>query len=105
MDAVRRHTLHRRDDHFAHDFRVHFRRHDGRRRVGAHTPRIRTVITLDEALVVLRRGERQHIMPVDHDDEARFLACKEIFDDDPRTGVTERVPDQHVVDRGVRFIA
>ena len=56
-----------------------------------------------EPLVVLRRRERQHVAPVRHHDEARFLAREELLDDHARAGRAHRVADQHRVDRRVRL--
>jgi hypothetical protein len=53
--------------------------------------------------VILRRGERQHVAAVDHDDEARFLAFQEVLDHHARTCCAHRVVDEHRVDRGVGF--
>jgi len=105
VNAVGGHAFHRRNDDFAHDPRVNFRRHDGRGRIRAHTAGVRSVIAFSETLVVLRRCKRQHIASVDHDDEACFLAGKVIFDDDACTRIAERVSDQHVVNRNVCLIA
>ena len=54
--------------------------------------------------MVLARREHQHVAPVDHHDEARFLADEEFLDHDPRAGRAHAVVDQHRVDRGVGLV-
>jgi hypothetical protein len=41
--------------------------------------------------VVLAGGQRQHVLAVDHDDEAGFLAVEELLDDDARAGIAHLV--------------
>ena len=55
-----------------------------------------------QPLVILRGRQRQHVLAVDHDDEARLLARQEFLDDDARARVAHRVVDEHCVDRRVR---
>ncbi|MDT4815202.1 hypothetical protein FQZ97_482260 [compost metagenome] len=66
------------------------------RRVGAHAAGVRAGIAVADALVVLAGGHGQHVLAVDHDDEAGFLAVEELLDHHPRTGVTEGVAGEHV---------
>ena len=54
---------------------VHLGRHHRRRRVGAHAAGVGAAVAVEDALVVLARGERQHVLAVHHHDEARLLAC------------------------------
>jgi hypothetical protein len=53
--------------------------------------------------VVLAGGHGQHVVAVDHDDEAGFFAVEELFDHHARTGFTEGVAGQHVTHGGFGF--
>lgn len=53
--------------------------------------------------MVLAGGHGQHIVAVDHDDEAGFLAVEKLFDHDTRTCFTEGVASQHVTHGGFGF--
>ncbi len=102
--AVGRHPVHRGKDDLAHDARVNFRCDDWRRRIRAHAAGIGAEVAVVQALVVLRRREREHVRAVRHDDEARLFADEALLDDDARTGVAQPVADEHGVDRGVRLV-
>ena len=82
--AFARERRDRGQHHLAHDALVHRRGHDRRGRIGAHAAGVRAVVAVAQALVVLRRRERQHGAAVDHRDEAGFLALEEFLDDDAR---------------------
>ena len=58
------------------------------------------LIGIEKALVVLRGGERQHVLAVDHDDETGFLAFQKFFDHQLRAGVAENLVHHDVVDGG-----
>ncbi len=73
-------------DHLAHDARMHRRRDDRRRRIGAHAARVGAAVAIAEPLVILARRERQRVRAVGHHDEARLLAVEEVLDDDARAG-------------------
>jgi hypothetical protein len=75
----------------------------GAGRIRAHAPGVRPLIVIAQPLVILRRGERQHMPPVHHHDERRFLAGQEFLDHHARTGRAQRLADQHGVDRLVRL--
>jgi len=83
---------------------MHLRRDDRRRRVRAHAAGVRAAILVEQTLVVLARRERERVLAVDHDDEARFLAVEEFLDHDACACVAELVARQHHVDRFVRFL-
>ena len=55
--AHRLHGAHGRHDDLVHHALVHFRRHDRRRRIGAHAAGIGTLVAVADALVVLRGGQ------------------------------------------------
>ena len=90
-------------DDLAHDPRVQRRRHDRRRRVGAHPAGVRALVAVAQALVVLAGRERQAALAVDDDDEARFLAVEKLLDDELRARLAHRPLDEDPVDRRVRF--
>ena len=75
-----------------------------RRRIGAHAAGVGPLVAVEQPLVVLAGGQRQHVLAVDHHDEAGLLAVEELFDHDARAGVAHAVADQHRVDRGVRLV-
>ena len=70
------HTLHYRLDDFAHRLGVQSGTQSRGRRVSAHPAGIGAAIAIEQALVVLTGGERQHVVAIHHHDEARFLASK-----------------------------
>ncbi len=82
---------------------MHLGRDHGRGRVGAHAAGVGPAVAVEDALVVLARGERQRVLAVGHDDEARFLAGHELLDDDAVPGVAQLAAREHHVHRGVRF--
>ena len=68
---------------------VQLRRDDRCRRIGAHAAGVRSLIAVVAALVVLRGGERQHLLVARHHDEADFLALQELLDHDGVAGGAE----------------
>ncbi len=82
---------------------MHLGRDHRRRRIGSHPAGVRAAVAVEDALVVLARGERQDVLAVDHDDEARLLAVHEFLDDHAVPGFAELVAAEHHVDRLVRF--
>ena len=52
-----------------------------------------------DALVVLGRGQRQRMLPVDQGEEAQLLAFEEFLDDDFGSGGAEDLVGHHGVDR------
>ena len=102
-NAFRGHAVHGRHDDLAHDPRMQLGRDHRRGRISAHAASVRARVAILQSLVVLRRRQRQHILAVDHDDEARFLAGEKLFDDDAGTGIAHRIVDQHRIDRRVRL--
>ena len=53
--------------------------------------------------MILRRRERQHVLAVRDDDEARFLALEEFLDDDDAACVAE-VAGEHAFGRADRLV-
>ena len=74
------------------------------RRVGAHAAGVRPAVAIADALVVLAGGHRQHVLAVDHDDEAGLLAIEELLDHHARAGVAEGIAGEHVAHGGFGFV-
>ncbi len=49
-------------------------------------------------------ASREHVLAIDHDDEAGFLAVEEVLDHDAGAGIAQLVARQHVVDGRVRLL-
>jgi hypothetical protein len=81
--------------------RVHGGRHDRGRRVCAHAAGVRALIAVAQPLVVLRGRERQHVLAIDHHNEARLLSLQAFLDDHARARLSQSVLGEHGVDRGV----
>ena len=81
---------------------VHVRRHHRRRRIGAHAAGVRALVAVEDALVILRAGERQRMLAVGENEEAGFLAGEKFLDHDLRAGIAEPAGEHHV-DGGFRF--
>ena len=103
-DAFILHAEHRGADNLAHDFGMQGRRHDRRRRIGAHAAGVRAAVAIEQAFVVLAGGERQDMIAVDHDNEAGFFADQKFFDQDARAGGAELVVGEHEIDRAMGFV-
>ena len=69
---------HRRLHDLVHRAPVHLGGHHRRRRIGAHAAGVRPVVAVADALVVLRRGERDRGLAVAQREERSFLADKAI---------------------------
>ena len=80
------------------------RRHDRRGRVGAHAAGVGARVAVADALVILRRRQRQRVRAVDEREEARLLALEEFLDHDLAAGLAERAGEAGV-DRGLGFCA
>ena len=84
------------------------RARDHRRgRIGAHAAGVGTCVAVAQALVILRRGQRQDVLAVGHDDEAGFLARQEFLDDDLIAGgsrTARRTSDCAVGDGFIRGV-
>src|SRR2546430_9999021 len=52
-----------------------------RSRVGAHAARVRTLVAVEDGLVVLRGGERQRVGAVGEREEQDLLPRQELLDD------------------------
>ena len=84
------HAAHGRLDDLAHRPLDHLRRHHRRRRIGAHAAGVGAGVAVADALVVLRRAERQRGPAVAQTEEARLLAVQEFLDDDLGAGGRRR---------------
>src|SRR2546430_10103981 len=61
-----------------------------RSRVGAHAARVRTLVAVEDGLVVLRGGERQRVGAVGEREERDLLPRQELLDDHRRACRAER---------------
>ena len=68
--------------------------------IGTHTTCVRTRITVPDALVILRRSERQNRFSVCQGEKTYLFPIQIFFDHDFRPGLTEAVAGQHVANRG-----
>jgi len=64
---------------------------------------VRAFVAVEQALVVLARGQRQHVLTVHHHDKAGFLAVQEFFDHHARAGVAQFVVGEHGIDSRMCF--
>jgi len=62
------------------------------------------LVAVLQAFVVLAGGQRQHVLAVDHDDEAGFLAEQAFLDHHAVAGLAHAVAGEHGVDSGVRLL-
>ena len=106
-NAVGRHPTQRGQDHLVHGALVHRGRHHRRRRIGAHTAGVRTLVGVQQALVVLAGGQRQRVHSVAQHDEAGLFAFEELLNHHASAAFVVRhaqlVVQQHEVDGLVRF--
>ena len=109
QNAVLRHAGDGRVNDFVHHSGVHVRRHDRRGRVSAHAAGVRAFVVVEQALVILARRERYHVLAVAHHDEAGLFALEKPLDHDaglPAVVLHAElvvVGAQHPVDRLVRL--
>ena len=68
----------------------------GRRRIGAHAAGVRSLVAVTDALVILRRGQRDRGLAVAQREEGGFLAVEEFLDDDFAAGFSEPAAEHHV---------
>src|SRR5882672_3623442 len=97
------HSIEHGLDDFAHDARVQLRGHDRGRRVRAHAAGIRSLIPVPQSLVILAGSERQDMLAVGEDDEARFLAFEEFLDHHAAAGSSHGSLDKDLVDGTMGF--
>src|SRR6202790_5012346 len=68
-NPVRGHAVDGGYDNLAHDARVNRGRYHRRGRVGTHAAGVGPRIAVEEPLMILRRGERENVGAIGHDDE------------------------------------
>src|SRR5690606_12395833 len=102
--AFGRHAANGWPDHLIHHPLVYRIGDDRGGGVGAHAAGVGAGVAVADPLVVLAGGHGQYVLPVDHDDEAGFLALQKLLDYHPRPGFAEGVASQHVGDRGLGFL-
>jgi hypothetical protein len=78
------------------------RRGDGRRGIGAHAAGVRAGVAVADALVVLRRRQRNRGLAVAQYEEGRLLAGQKFLHHHFRTGLAQTAAEHHV-DRGFCF--
>ena len=93
--ALGRHAADGRQDDLAQRAGMDVGGDDRSRRIGAHAARVRALVAIEQPLVVLAGGQRQHVLAVGHHDEAGFLARQEGFHHHPgRIGIAGRLAGQ-----------
>ena len=101
-NAVFRHARQRGQDDLLHRLGMHVGRDHRSRRVGAHATGVGAGVAVEQALVVLAGGQREHVLAVGQHDEAGFFALQKLFDHDARAAFVvlhaELVVLQHPVD-------
>ena len=78
-----------------------FLRDERKARVGAHTARVRALVAVEGALVVLGKRHRIDALAVHEAQEGELGAGEEIFHHDP--ALAEGLVQQHAGERGLRF--
>ncbi len=94
-----RHSRQSRLHHLPHDSGSQRVPHDRRRRIGPHPSGVGPGVSVADALVVLRRRERDGSRPVAHDVEAGLLAGQALLDHHDASGVAKLPLSHHPVDR------
>ena len=80
-------------------------RHHRSRAVGAHATRVRALVVIEDALVVLCRRENHVVLAVANHEDGGFFAIHEFFDHDRLAGFTEdRLVAEHFFHGVVRFL-
>ena len=106
-DAVGRHATHRGQDDLFHGAAVHLGCDHRRWGISAHAARVGTLVSVQQAFVVLAGGQCRHLLAITQHDEAGFLTLKKGLDHHARAafvvGHAQGVVDQHEVDGLVRF--
>ena len=92
----------RRGDGLVHLFQK-LRRHHRGGGVGAHAARVRALIAVQKALVILAGGQGQTVHAIGQDEDARLLARHEFLKDKPGAGAAESAGQHRLrfVDSGV----
>ena len=103
-DSVGVHTADRGLDDFAHDALVDCVGDHGCRRVGAHAARIRALVAILQAFVILAGRQWEDVQAIAKDDEACLFAKQALFNDDARARGAERAVAEHGVDSRVGLV-
>ena len=103
-DSIGVHAADRGLDGFAHHALVDCISDHGRRRVGTHAARVRALIAVLQALVILAGGQRQDVLAVAKHNEAGLFAKQAVFDDDARARSAECAVAEHGVDGRVGLV-
>src|SRR3954462_9481154 len=73
----------------AHDARLHRSVEEGTRRERSHAASIRSLIAVEDSLVILRRHERRRTRAVTDGEEGDLRSIETLFEHDPRAGAAE----------------
>ena len=90
--SARAHAGKRRFDDLAHDTGLQLGRQHSGGRIGAHAAGVRTLVAVEDALVVLRRAEGEGGGAVAQGEEARLLAFEKGLDHDLGAGLPRPPP-------------
>ena len=78
--------------------------HHRRRGVSPHTTGVEAGITVANPLVILTGSHRQHVLAIDHDDEARLFTLQKLLDHHPGARVAKGIAGEHVAHRVFRLL-
>src|SRR5205823_1369544 len=77
-------------DDFVHGSPRHLRRHHGRWRIGSHAARVRSLVAVERAFVVLGGGKRDGSLTIAESEERGLLADQKLLDHDFGAGAAKR---------------
>ena len=72
-------------------------------RIGAHPAGVRALVVVEDALVVLRRYQRNHALAVTHHEERQLLALQALFEHNARAGIAQHLAAQHLFGGALRL--
>ncbi len=71
--------------------------------IGAHAAGVRALVVVEDALVVLRRHQRNHALAVAHHQERQLLALQALFEHHARAGLAQHLAAQHLFGGALRL--
>ena len=92
------HPFQRGQDDLSHGPFVHLGCHHRSRRISAHATSIRALVTIVSGLVILRGRKGYGLCAVTQTNKAGFFTRQKLFNNHPRSGLTEAIAAQHVID-------
>ncbi len=69
-----------------------------------HAAGVEAGITVANPLVILTGGHRQHVLAIDHDDEARLFTLQKLLNHHPGARFAKGIAGEHVAHRVFRFL-